>query len=398
MNLVLFDDPSVRIDLFPFTLTRPVSNIRCGILTIDEKWARQLEMVPSYLTESYLQEKYALRNSDDNLLINGAICPDENIVKAIRTLKPGEALVHNGVILASRQATIEIPKEKKNSIDYRHPVTIIDRVWKIFELNASQIKADIPEVTKGRKSQGIQDRHTAVYGEENLFVEEGVTVRAAIINADRGPVYLGKNSIVHEGAVIRGAFALCEAGEVNPGAKIRGDTTIGPHSKVGGEVAAAVVFGYSNKSHDGYMGCSVIGEWCNFGADSNTSNLKNNYDTVKLWSHRKKSYVDTGLQFCGLMMGDHSKCGINSMFNTGTVVDVFANIYGEGFLPTYIPSFSWGGSSGLTTYKLEKALDTAAKVLGRRNERLTDADRKILEHIYAITKDHRTWESSRSAT
>ncbi len=398
MNLILFDDPAIRIALFPFTLTRPVSNIRCGILTIDEKWSKRLEVEHSHLTSSYLQKKYILKESDDNLLINGAICPDENIVTAIRQLKTGDVLVQNNTVLATRQSTVEIPNEKKNTINYKHPLTIIDRVWKIFELNAAQIKADLTIITKGRKSQGIQDKHTVVYGEENLFVEEGVTVRAAIINADRGPVYLGKNSIVHEGAVIRGTFALCEAGEVNVGAKIRGDTTIGPHSKVGGEVAAAVIFGYSNKSHDGYLGCSVVGEWCNIGADSNTSNLKNNYDTVKLWSHHKKSFVDTGLQFCGLMIGDHSKCGINSMFNTGTVVDVFANIYGQGFLPNYIPSFSWGGSAGLTTYKLDKALDTAGKVLGRRNEVLSAIDREILEYIFEMTKDQRPWDSRNSAT
>lgn len=398
MNLILFDDPSIRIELYPFTLTRPVSKIRCGILTIDEKWMKRLDLEASFLTPDYLQKKYSLKNGDDNLLVNGALCPDDDVITAIRQLKPGDALVQNETVLATRNASAEIPKEFKNKITYRHPVTMIDRVWKIFELNASQIKADLPVVTKGRKSQGIQDKHTAVYGEENLFVEEGVTVRAAIINADRGPVYLGKNSIVHEGAVIRGTFALCEAGEVNVGAKIRGDTTIGPHSKVGGEVAAAVIFGFSNKSHDGYMGCTVIGEWCNFGADSNTSNLKNNYDTVKLWSHSKKSYVDTGLQFCGLMMGDHSKCAINSMFNTGTVVDVFANIYGEGFLPNYIPSFSWGGSGGLTTYKLDKALDTAKKVLARREEVLSEADRHILEHVYEMTKEQRRWESQNSAT
>jgi UDP-N-acetylglucosamine diphosphorylase/glucosamine-1-phosphate N-acetyltransferase len=366
-------------------------------MTIDEKWSRRLDMPVSYLTSPYLQSKYELKNSDDNLLINGAVCPDENILSAIRQLKQGQTLIQNDLILATRQPVAQMPGEIKNKVEYRHPLTIIDRVWKIFEGNADQIKADIPVVTKGRRSHGIHDKHTAVYGEENLFVEEGVTVRAAIINADRGPVYLGKNSIIHEGAVVRGTFALCESAEVNVGAKIRGDTTIGPHSKVGGEVAAAVIFGYSNKSHDGYMGCTVIGEWCNFGADSNTSNLKNNYDTVKLWSHAKSSFVDTGLQFCGLMMGDHSKCGINSMFNTGTVVDVFANVYGEGFLPNYIPSFSWGGTAGLTTYKLDKALDTAEKVLGRRDIKLSDNDRKILEHVFEVTKEQRRWESHKSS-
>jgi UDP-N-acetylglucosamine diphosphorylase/glucosamine-1-phosphate N-acetyltransferase len=314
-------------------------------------------------------------------------------VKAIRSLKPGQSLVKENSVLASRQSSANVPHVDKSSITYSNPVTFIDRVWKIFELNASEIKADIPVITKGRKSAGIQDKHTAVYGEENLFVEEGVTVRAAIINADRGPVYLGKNSIVHEGAVIRGTFALCEGSEVNPGAKIRGDSTIGPHSKVGGEVAATVIFGYSNKSHDGYMGCSVIGEWCNFGADSNTSNLKNNYDSVKLWNHNKKSFVNTGLLFCGLIMGDHSKCGINSMFNTGTMVDVFANIYGANFLPNYIPSFSWGGSGGLTTYTFEKAMQTARKVFERRDLTLGEIDYDILHTVYKMTAEQRQWEN-----
>lgn len=396
MNVILFDDPIIRIALFPFTLTRPVSNIRCGILTIDEKWSKRLDTEVSFYTSPYLRKKFTQRDSDDNLFINGALCPDENIVTAIRQLKMNDALVQGDLVLALRTSASELPTDIKNTSNYHHPITIIDRVWKIFELNALQVKADLPVVTKGRKSHGINDKHTAVYGEENLFVEEGVTVRAAIINADRGPVYLGKNSIIHEGAVVRGTFALCEGAEVNVGAKIRGDTTIGPHSKVGGEVAATVLFGYSNKSHDGYMGCSVIGEWCNFGADSNTSNLKNNYDTVKLWSHHKRSFVDTGLLFCGLMMGDHSKCGINSMFNTGTMVDVFTNIYGEGFLPNYIPSFSWGGSKGLTTYMFDKAIDTAKKVMERRNMVLHENDREILQHIFESTKEHRTWESFRS--
>lgn len=393
MNIVLFDDPSVRTELFPFTLTRPVANIRCGILTIEEKWSKRLKAEVSFLTSDYLQKKFPLIESSDNLLINGCICPDENLVKTVLELKTGQSLIKNNITLATRQTSVNIPVDKANNITYEQAITVIDRVWKIFELNAAEIKADMAVITRGRKSTGIQDNHTTVYGEENLFVEEGVTVRAAIINAERGPVYLGKNSVVNEGAIIRGAFALCEGSEVNPGAKIRGDSTIGPHSKVGGEVAATVIFGYSNKSHDGYMGCSVIGEWCNFGADSNTSNLKNNYDTVKLWNHNKKSFIDTGLQFCGLIMGDHSKCGINSMFNTGTMVDVFANIYGADFLPNYIPSFSWGGSGGLTTYMFEKALQTARKVLERRNLTLSEIDHDILQTVYKMTAEQRPWEN-----
>ena len=393
MNIVLFDDPSVRTELFPFTLTRPVANIRCGIMTIDEKWSKRLDADVSFLTSEYLQKKFPLKETDDNVLINGSLCPDEDIVNAIRSLKPGQSIAKENLILASRQSSASVPTIDKSSISYSNPVTLIDRVWKIFDLNAAQIKADLPVITKGRKSAGINDKHTAVYGEENLFVEEGVTVRAAIINAERGPVYLGKNSIVHEGAVIRGAFSLGEGSEINPGAKVRGDTSIGPHCKAGGEIAATVMFGYSNKSHDGYMGCSVVGEWCNFGADSNTSNLKNNYDTVKLWNHNKKAFLDTGLQFCGLIMGDHSKCGINSMFNTGTMVDVFANVYGADFLPNYIPSFSWGGSGGLTTYTFEKAMQTARKVLERRGLTLDEIDFDILQTVYKLTAEQRHWEN-----
>jgi UDP-N-acetylglucosamine diphosphorylase/glucosamine-1-phosphate N-acetyltransferase len=236
-----------------------------------------------------------------------------------------------------------------------------------------------------------------VYNEENVFVEPGVSTMAAIINAENGPVYLGKNSIVDEGAMIRGTFALCEGGHINMGGKMRGDTTIGPFCKVGGEVSNSVLFAYSNKAHDGFLGCSVIGEWCNLGADSNTSNLKNTFDHVKLWSHADNSFINTGLQFCGLMMGDHSKCSINMMFNTGTVVDVSANVFGEGFPRNYIPSFAWGGAGGIATYQIEKALETARKAMERRQKILDDTEQGILEHIYHMTALHRVWEHKATA-
>ncbi|HEY8510359.1 MAG TPA: GlmU family protein [Cyclobacteriaceae bacterium] len=394
MNLILFDDPLLRVELFPFTMTRPTGNLRVGILTIDQKWSARLGTPCSFLTEAYLQHKFPLRAGSDNLLINGALCPDDELVQAIKQLGPGETLISGDIILASRTANAAWPVlPEARTISYGNAFLLISKPWKIFEANAGQIAADLPLITQGRRSQTISDPHTAIYGADNLFVEEGVSVRAAIINAERGPVYLGRNSVVHEGAVIRGSFALCEHGEVNVGAKIRGDTTIGPYCKVGGEVAAAVLYGYSNKSHDGYLGCSVIGEWCNIGADSNTSNLKNNYETVKLWSHATRDFQDTGLQFCGLMMGDHSKCAINTMFNTGTVVDVFANIFGEGFVRNYIPSFSWGGTHQLTTYKLEKALETMKRVMGRRNVQPQAEDIELLTRIYEQTAPQRSWES-----
>jgi UDP-N-acetylglucosamine diphosphorylase/glucosamine-1-phosphate N-acetyltransferase len=273
-----------------------------------------------------------------------------------------------------------------NTTEYPGHVTLIDRPWKIFSQNGNQLKIDFVVLTAGRRSAPINDPHTVVYGKENIFIEEGVYIRSAILNAETGPIYLGKDSIVQEGAIIRGSFALCEGGHVNMGAKIRGDVTVGPFSKVGGEVSTSVLFGYSNKAHDGFLGCSVLGEWCNLGADTNTSNLKNNYDLVKLWRHGSQSYESTGLQFCGLMMGDHSKCSINTMFNTGTVVDVSSNVFGEGFPQNYVPSFSWGGAKDAQVYKLDKALETAQRVMARRNVELNSVEKEILTHIFNITR------------
>ncbi|MFZ6011161.1 MAG: GlmU family protein [Bacteroidota bacterium] len=390
MNLILFDDPLIRLDLLPFTFTRPTSKIRVGILTIHEKWEKWLKTAASFQTEEYLSRKFQLRATSDNLLVNGAVCPDQNLVDAIRALPERYFLVKNKILIAAHKP--DQAMDKTNTIEYPGEITVIDKTWKIFRENAAQIQLDFKLITEGRRSAGIQDSHTVVYGEENLFVEEGVYVRAAIINAENGPVYLGKNSIIQEGVMIRGSFALCEGAHVNMGAKVRGDTTVGPYSKVGGEISTSVIFSYSNKAHDGFLGCSVLGEWCNLGADTNTSNLKNNYDHVKLWSHGQGRFESTGLQFCGLMMGDHSKCGINTMFNTGTVVDVSSNVFGEGFPRNYIPSFSWGGSAGFTTYQIDKALDTAERVMARRNIVLDEIEKEILLKVFNNTAVSRVWE------
>ncbi len=387
MNLILFDDPVIRLNLLPFTFTRPVAKIRCGILTIAEKWEKRLNVPASFKTEAYLQQKFTVKSAPDNLLVNGAVCPDDDLISHIRNLPSGYYLVSGALLLAANMPEREMSSQ--NTIEYPKEVVVIDKTWKIFRENANQIRADFKLITQGRRSAGIQDKHTVVYGEENLFVEEGLSIRAAIINAENGPVYLGKNSIVQEGAIIRGTFALCEGAHLNMGAKMRGDTTVGPFSKVGGEVSTSVLFGYSNKAHDGFLGCSVLGEWCNLGADTNTSNLKNNYEPVKLWNHVSQEFESTGLQFCGLMMGDHSKCGINTMFNTGTVVDVSANIFGEGFPRNYIPSFAWGGSSGMTTYRLEKALETATRAMARRNVTLDQTEALLLKSVYELTASTR---------
>jgi UDP-N-acetylglucosamine diphosphorylase/glucosamine-1-phosphate N-acetyltransferase len=390
MNLILFDDPTVRIDLLPFTYTRPVAAIRTGILTIAEKWEKWLNLKPSFLTQEYLNKKFPIVFTEDNLLINGAICPDQVLVDAILKLKDGDALYKNHKIIAVRTADDEIPEVIPGKvIDYPNDIVIIDQVWKIFQNNGEQIKIDFKLLTAGRKSAGITDKHTRTYAEENIFIEEGVTIRAALLNAENGPIYLGKNSNIQEGAIIQGPFALCEGGHVNIGAKVRSNTTVGPYSKIGGEVSNAVIFGYSNKAHDGFLGSSVIGEWCNLGADTNTSNLKNNYENVKLWSYAKGTYQDTGLMFCGLMMGDHSMCSINTMFNTGTVVGVNANIFGTGFPNNFVPSFSWGGVNQSETYQLQKAFETATKAMSRRSVMLTEVYKEILSHIFDITTSYR---------
>jgi len=388
MNVILFDDPAIRVDLLPFTFTRPVGAIRVGILTIEEKWEHALRQKVSFQTEAYLQKKYPLQSGADNLLINGALCPDEKLVSAILSIPAGQFLVKDQVLLAARRP--EAGMSVLNTLEYHEPITLIDKPWKIFRENGAQIKADFQRVTADRTSQPITDPYTRVYSPENIFIEEGVYIRAAILNAETGPIYLGKNSIVQEGAILRGPVALGESAHINMGAKIRGDVTIGPFSKAGGEVSTSVIFANSNKAHEGYLGSSVIGEWCNLGADTNNSNLKNNYDTVKMWSHRAGGYESTGLQFCGLMMGDHSKCSINTMFNTGTVVDVSANVFGDGFPSTHVPSFTWGGHAHATdTYRLDKALETAQRTLTRRGMELNETEREILTHIYNITAKSR---------
>jgi UDP-N-acetylglucosamine diphosphorylase/glucosamine-1-phosphate N-acetyltransferase len=390
MNVILFDDPVLRVSLLPFTYTRPLSKIRVGILTIDQKWQYHLGTPPSYQVPEYLQKKFPAKSTSQNLMINGAICPDQALVDTIKALPAGFFLVKGDLLIAANQPSGEMTE--KNVVNYDKDFTVIDKKWKIFQENANQIRADLPLVTAGRKSQPITDPYTRVYKPEAIFIEEGVEIRDATLNAESGPIYLGKNSVVQEGAVIRGAFALCEGAQLNMGAKVRGDTTLGPYSKIGGEISNAVVFGYSNKSHDGFIGNSVLGEWCNLGADTNASNMKNNYDNVRIWNHRDNHFEQTDLQFCGLMMGDHCKSGINTMFNTATVADPFAVVFGGGYQKNYIPAFTWGGDGHHETFRLEKAYETASRVMQRRNVSLTEADREIMQHIFEITRPSRHWE------
>ncbi|WPP48990.1 putative sugar nucleotidyl transferase [Catalinimonas niigatensis] len=406
MHLIFFDTPVIRDNLKPFTFTRPMAEIRVGILTIAEKWRKRLELHAqehAYITETYLQKKYPFNIADDNLLINASVCPDISVQKAVTQLASGHILKQGNLIIAARISAdalraldnhyalsfLQVHEQLMNrvaaypSVQYTESLTLITQPWHIFLQNGEQIKVDFDLLTQNRKSAAIADPYTIVYGNpQNIFIEEGVSVRASILNAETGPIYLGKNATIHENAVIKGPFAMLEGAHVNIGSKIREATTIGPHSKLGGEVKNVVVFGNSNKGHEGFLGNSVIGEWCNFGADTNASNLKNNYKHVSMWNYGTHRYEDTGELFCGLMMGDHSKCGINTMFNTGTVVGVFANIFGTGYPEKFIPSFSWGGIGESSIYQIEKALEVAHHVLQRRGLQLSEAEVDILKHIY----------------
>ncbi len=394
-QVILFDDPSIRASLLPFTFTRPIGEIRVGILKISEKWEQCLNTTVNYFTQDYLKNKFGFADVP-SLLVNGAVCPTQDLLSSIAALEPGQALWQQNTLLAVQMTepgnfSLEAAKAKI-LVNYEGPLTVVRKNWHIFQHNASELVKDFSLITSNRTSAGVRDPHTITYREDLIFVEENATIRSAVLNAEKGPIYIGKNAKIEEGALIRGPFALCEGSTVNMGAKIRGDTTIGPYSKIGGEVSNSVVFGYSNKGHEGFMGNSVIGEWCNFGADTNTSNLKNNYAPIKIWDYSKGGYADTGLQFCGLMMGDHSKCGINTMFNTGTVVGVGANIFGAGYPRNFIPSFSWGGPSGFSTNLLKKFEQTAAKVMERRGRVFDSAEKEVLSTVFDLTKTYRIWE------
>ncbi len=385
MNYILFDG-SVRNQLLPFTFTRPVADIRVGILTIREKWEHLLGFTTTTVTEDYLSEKYPFLELKKNILINASFLPSENLANIIKGLEENQAVFFEEEPIAFFTTEgQEVDFETFDIIQYAHnDVLRIEYTWDIFSKNGEAIKRDFEMLTQGRKSQPIPEG-VWTKNPQNIFIEEGAKIEFCTLNASEGPIYIGKDAEIMEGALVRGPFALCEHSTLKMGAKIYTNTTVGPHSKVGGEVNNSVIFGYSNKGHDGFLGNSVLGEWCNLGADTNNSNLKNNYAEVRLWDYETEGFARTGLQFCGLMMGDHSKCGINTMFNTGTVVGVSANIFGSGFPRNFVPSFSWGGSGGFTTYKTDKAFEVAKVVMGRRNIEFSEMDAKILEHVFEQT-------------
>lgn len=397
MNFVLFDD-QYRGHLLPLTFTRPVCEIRTGILTIREKWEHLLQSPVSFFTQPHLREKYPLKLAISNIFINGSVLPDAALVQALSDLEEGSCLIREDQLLAARlpESASHVFNEKEilsgfNAIPWKEEVTAIRQLYDIFSLNGQAIVNDFHLLTSGRKSEALPEGIRAV-NPSSVFIEKGARISPfSMLNASEGPVYIGKDAEIMEGALIRGPFVLGEHATVKMGAKIYGPTTIGPHCKVGGEIYNAVFMGFSNKAHDGFLGNAVIGEWCNIGADSNNSNLKNNYAEVKLWNYETRNFRRTGLQFCGLVMGDHAKCGINTMFNTGTVVGVGSNVFGSGFPRNFIPDFSWGGAQGFETYQLAKAMEVAERVYQRRNLELGEADRKILTAVFEQTESYRNF-------
>ena len=383
MQLV-FSDAQFWEDFLPLTFTRPVAEMRCGILTFSERWQKLLETSEiSYLTEDFLQEKFLKPEKKESLFIVPNFLPNENVLNQIKDLKLGEALVYENELLAAK---VDMDNFSLNQIekmtDIHEELLLFKQPTDLFSFNEKAIDFDFELLTKGRASQELSATNGFLGNAEDLFIEEGATIEFSTLNTKTGKIYIGKNAEVMEGCNLRGPIALCEDSKFNLGAKIYGATTIGPHCKVGGEVNNIVIFGYSNKGHDGFVGNSVIGEWCNLGADTNSSNLKNNYASVKLWNYRTKRFVDTGLQFAGLIMGDHSKTAINTQFNTGTVVGVAANIFKSGFPPNLIENFSWGGMKGDEKFKLEKAYEVAEKAMARRKVAFTEVDRNILKYVY----------------
>ncbi len=386
MNFILFDD-NRRESFLPLTFIRPLADIRIGILTIREKWERYLGVRTSTLTEDYLSSKYPLVREKNNILINGSVLPDSKLVARILALKPNQALVEQDCIIAMHLSDDEIDNVQEaecEEIEFSGCCLCIRNTWDLFTLNDAALRADYDLIT-GNRVSGVADKTNILYHEEKIFIEEGAQIRCSVLNASEGPIYVGKDAEIMEGCLVRGPFAMCDHSVLKMGTRVYGPSTLGLYSKAGGEIDHSIIFSYSNKAHDGYLGHAVIGEWCNLGAATNNSNLKNTYEKVKMWSYPEESFVETGLQFCGLVMGDYSKTGIGTMFNTGTVVGVNTNIYGHGLQRNFIPSFSWGGTTGFKEYKINEAIKVAERMHQRRELEFTDIERDILQTIYNLS-------------
>lgn len=389
MNYILFDG-SVRNALLPLTYTRPVAELRIGILTIREKWEKMLGYTTTTITEDYLEEKYPMVEMEQNIMINASFLPNKELLNAVKNLQLNQAITQNEEIIAffATQDQEEVDFNSYETIEIESEILQVKNTWDLFRLNDQALRADFELITEGRTSQPIPSE-VMVKNPENVFIEEGAEVNFCSLNASTGPIYIGKDTLVMEGSLIRGPFSLGDHSRVKMGAKIYGATTVGPKCTIGGEVNNSILISNSSKGHEGYLGNSVLGSWCNIGADTNNSNLKNNYDEVRLWNYETGRFDKTGLQFCGLIMGDHSKTAINTMFNTGTVIGVSSNIYGSNFPRNFIPSFSWGGAAGMVTYMFEKASETAKRVFERKNETYDEVEERILKRVFELSESYR---------
>lgn len=392
MNIILFDS-AVRTNLLPLTYTRPIADLRIGILKLSEKWEKRFATATiSYQTADYLSKKFPTNVSTENLWIDGSIVANDSLAAEIQDLKTGQVLTLNGENIAYSSPTFVHDFTNFQTIETKANPIKLNHSWDIFSHNERAMEEDFDLITKGRTSQPISDTNRVIGDVSRLFVEEGVDMECAILNVKTGVIYIGKDAVILEGCVVRGALAMCEGSVLKMGAKIYGATTLGKFVKVGGEVNNSVIYDYSNKGHEGFLGNSVLGEWCNLGADTNNSNLKNNYQPVKLWDYNTERFAKTGLQFCGLIMGDHAKSGINTMFNTGTVVGVAANIFGANYPRNFLPSFTWGGTGNNKTFRMKEVIEMANAMMGRRNVPLTEADLAILQHIFEASAKYRNWE------
>lgn len=390
MNIILFDEKDNWTDLLPISFTRPIADIRIGILTIAEKWQHLLpEARISYKPADYLTVKFATEETGDDIIILSNILPDADLAARIAALQHGEALIAAGKMIALRGTLQQFEASQRSADITVDDVDSIVWLYDIFLKNDAQLRADFEIITRGRTSAPIDDSCTVIGRRDQIFIEEGATVQGATLNTLGGPIYIGKDATIMEGSCIRAPFAACTHAQVNMAAKIYGATTLGPHCKVGGELNNVVMIGYSNNAHDGFLGNAVVGEWCNIGAGTNASNLKNDYTEIKLWNYRTHRFLKTGLQFCGLILGDHSKIGINCMLNTATVIGVGVNIHGAGFPRAFVASFLEGGSAGYTDVSVAKFFDIAKRMMARRGITLSDSDKEIFESIYAIADNYK---------
>lgn len=382
--VILFEELDFWRHMLPLSYTRPVGAFRTGIYTQAERWEKLLGLKAFYQTQAYLHAKFPTNSSENALYVHASVIADSNLAHAIKNLSLGEYIEYKGAVIA------RYGLDAKTKVEYDSDILQINKPWDIFSLADKAMRIDFGIATAGKKSQKLSDTNVLIGSETDLFIEEGAVIEASVLNTKSGPIFIDKDAEIMESCTVRGPFYLGEHSQLKMGAKIYGASVFGPHVKVGGEVNNAVIFGYSAKAHDGFLGNSVLGEWCNLGADTNNSNLKNNYAQVKVWSYVKEGFVPTGLQFCGLIMGDHSKSAINTMFNTGTVVGVSANIFGAGFPRNFVPSFTWGGPQGIQEYQLKQAIDTAKLVYTRRNMEFDQVEQDILAAIFEDTSRFRS--------